>query len=287
MKKLQIALVLAASGTLAWWWAGIPETGGSAHVRQAEGALVASKPVPQVDLQLPQRSLSAPSRDPFGVPAKPPPARTAVADAAPTPTPPPLPYQYDGSGAWQGKSFVILKRNDRSFMVRLGDTIEGTYSVEAVARDHAVLRYLPLGIRQVMMYQPRAEAPPELAAGRDTRQPVALQVDMPAEVIVGHEFVVTLALPGAGALKATIEVGYDTEVLQMLGTSVRRGAGRAAIDISGTAPRAQLRFKVLAEAPASTDIELQVSATDAAGKWVPVSAPPAQTVSLVLPGGGG
>jgi hypothetical protein len=81
-----------------------------------------------------------------------------------------------------------------------------------------------------------------------------------------------------------VEVGYDAEVLRMMGANVRR-PGRAVVEIASSgAPRAELRFKVLAEAPASTDIDLQVSATDASGRRVPVSSPPAHTVSLVLPG---
>jgi hypothetical protein len=47
-----------------------------------------------------------------------------------------------------------------------------------------------------------------------------------------------------------------------------------------------LRFKVLTESPAPTDIQLQVDAVDASGRRIPVSMPPAHTVSLVLPGGG-
>jgi hypothetical protein len=56
---------------------------------------------------------------------------------------------------------------------------------------------------------------------------------------------------------------------------------------AGSTGRAQLRFKVLTESPTSTDIELQVSATNASGRHVPVSVPSAQSVSLVQPGGGG
>ena len=109
---------------------------------------------------------------------------------------------------------------------------------------------------------------------------------MPGEALLGDEFVVTLALPGAG-LKATVEVGYDHEVLRMVGPGVR-SAGRAVVEVaSGSTARAQLRFKVLAESPTPTDIQLQVDAVDASGRRIPVSTPPAHTVSLVFPGGGG
>ena len=97
---------------------------------------------------------------------------------------------------------------------------------------------------------------------------------MPAEVVLGQEFVVSVVLPGAGALKATVEVGYDHEVLRMVGAGLPRPGGRAVVEVtSGSTPHAQLRFKVLADSPASTDIALQVNATDAGGKRVPVWTP--------------
>jgi len=284
MSKLHFSLALAAAaGLIVWWWAEVPATD-APQAAQAPRTLAASEPSP-VDLQFQRRALAAASRNPFGTPPKPPPAPVASprAEAPPPPKAPPLPYQYDGNGVLQGKSFVFLKRQNRTFTVSAGDTLEGTYAVETVARDRVVLRYLPLEIRQVLMYATGAEAPPDVAAAPKLGQSVALQVDMPAEVVLGEEFVVTVGLP-AGALKATVEVGYDAEVLSMVGTKPRR-PGRATVEVaSGSAPRAQLRFKVLADAPVFTDIDVQVNATDANGKRVAVSAPSAHTVSLVLPG---
>jgi hypothetical protein len=200
------------------------------------------------------------------------------------PKAPPLPYKYDGSGELQGKRFVYLAREGRSAWVHAGDTLDGAYAVESIARDHAVLRYLPLGTRQVLMYQAGATPPPELAAAPGPTRPVALQVDMPAEVVLGHEFVVTVALPGAGAVKATVEVAYDVEVLSLVGAKQRRG--REIVEVTGAGtPRAQLRFKVLADSPSSTEINLYANATDTSGKRVPVSTPSTHTVSLVLAGG--
>lgn len=286
MSKLHFSLALAAAaGLIVWWWAEVPATDGAPQAAQAPRTLAASEPSP-VDLQFQRRALSAASRDPFGTPPKPPPAPVASprAEAPPPPKAPPLPYQYDGNGVLQGKSFVFLKRQNRTFTVSAGDTLEGTYAVETVARDRVVLRYLPLEIRQVLMYATGAEAPPDVAAAPKLGQSVALQVDMPAEVVLGEEFVVTVGLP-AGALKATVEVVYDAEVLRMVGAKQRR-PGRAIVEVAGgsSATRAQVRFKVLADVPVSTEIDLQVNATDANGKRVAVSAPSAHTVSLVLPG---
>ena len=72
----------------------------------------------------------------------------------------------------------------------------------------------------------------------------------------------------------------------MVGAGLPRPGGRAVVEVAGgSTPRAQLRFKVLADSPASTDIALQVNATDASGKRVPVWTQKAHTVSLVQPGG--
>jgi hypothetical protein len=285
MTKLRFFLAFAAVASLAWWWAVTPGTDAGAPVPQAQGAPAGPGQMTPDNLELQQRSLSASSRDLFATPPKPPPARapSPVPKLPEAPQAPPLPYKYDGSGVVQGKSFVFLARNGRSVMASAGDTLDGTYVVEAVGRDRVALRYLPLGIRQVLLYA-GGEAPPEIASAPDNGRPVALHVDVPDEVVVGQEFVVTLALPGAGALKATVEVGYDADVLSVMGANVRR-PGRAVVEVaSGSPPSAQLRFKVLADSPVSTDIDLRVSATDERGRRVPVSSPPAHTVSLVLPG---
>ena len=149
-----------------------------------------------------------------------------------------------------------------------------------------MLRYLPLGTQQVLMYQAGAEVPPELAAASSPGRPIELQVEMPAEAVLGQEFVVTVLVPGGGALKATIEVGYDPEVLRMVGAGLAP-AGRARGGRGGERQHAAraLRFRVLADTPAPTEIALQVNATDASGKRVPVWTQKAHTVSLVQPGG--
>ena len=278
MNRWSASFALAAiSAPLAWWWSGTTDTDDAARAVQTQQAASTPKPADQNPLELQRRGLPARWSDLFAPPANLAPRRPEPV-ALPA-APPPLPYKYDGSGELQGKRFVYLAREGRSSaMVSAGDTIDGTYRVENVARDHAVLRYLPLGIQQVLMYQAGAAVPPELTAAPSASRPNELQVNMPAEVVLGEEFVVTVLVPGGGALKATIEVGYDPEVLAMVGAGLPRPGGRAVVEVaSGSTP---LRFKVLADTPASTDIALRLNATDASGKRVP-GTPTAHTVSLV------
>jgi len=285
MRKRYLWSAAAIAVALAWWWDATPGTGGAASSPPAQRSPAVAEAPAAADLPLQRGAVPADSRNLFAAPVRPAPRAPApVLAVVEAPKAPPLPYKYDGSGVLQGKSFVFLARGGRSFMVSDGDTIDGTYLVEAVGRDRVALRYLPLGIRQVLIYA-GGEAPAEVAAAPDKAKALALLVDMPGEAVVGQEFVVTLALPGAGALRATIEVGYDADVLSLTGANLRR-PGRAVVEMaSGSAPRTQLRFKVLADSPAFTEIDLDVSAaTDPSGKRVPVSSPPAYTVSLVLPG---
>jgi hypothetical protein len=279
---LLVALTAVAAG--AWWMTGTPEAERATRQDPTQRAQAAG-PVPKTaaGLDWQRRPLSSGAQDLFAAPPEPTRQPKPPASVPEGPRAPPLPYQYDGSGVLQGKSFVFLARNGRSVMANAGDTLDATYLVEMVARDRVVLRYLPLGTRQVLLYA-GGEASPDQALAPESGGPVALQVDMPQEVVLGHEFVVTVALPGGGPLKATVEVGYDVEVLSLVGAKQRRG--RETIEVTGAgAPRAELRFKVLADSPASTDINFQANASDPSGRRVPVSTQSTYTVSLVLAGG--
>lgn len=285
MSKPGLFLALTAVAGLASWWT----TGPSEADRDAEQGSIqrpqgGAEPTTVAGLEWTRRALSTRAHDLFATPPEPPmrPPKP-LAGIPEMPKAPPLPYQYDGSGVLQGKSFVFLARNGKSVMASAGDTLDATYLVEAVARDRVVLNYLPLGTRQVLMYT-GGEAPPGDAPTADSGGPIALRVDMPAEVVLGQEFVVTVALPDAGPVKATVVVGYDVEVLSLVGAKQRRG--RETVEVAGAAtPLAQLRFKVLADSPAFTDINFQANATDTNGKRVPISTQATYTVSLVLAGG--
>lgn len=85
--------------------------------------------------------------------------RTAAPPPAPPPQAPPLPFSYMGKLLESGKTTVFLTKEDRNYIVRTGDTLDGTYGVETVDEDQAVLNYLPLGIRQTLTFAPAGGGP--------------------------------------------------------------------------------------------------------------------------------
>ncbi len=108
----------------------------------------------------------APTGDPFQERSWAPRARSGGADAgaasAPPPQAPPLPFAYMGKLVEDATTTVFLARQDRNYVVRAGDTIDGTYRVERIGDDGLVVTYLPLKIQQTL---PFAEASPAPAPG--------------------------------------------------------------------------------------------------------------------------
>ncbi|HSD44484.1 MAG TPA: hypothetical protein VLD36_21800 [Burkholderiales bacterium] len=74
-------------------------------------------------------------------------------NAPPPPPPrppqaPPLPFTYMGKLIEEGRIVVFLTQGDRNYIVRQGDTIDGTYRVDAVTEESLSLTYLPLKQKQ-------------------------------------------------------------------------------------------------------------------------------------------
>jgi hypothetical protein len=87
----------------------------------------------------------------YVAPPPPPPPPPPVYVAPPPPQAPPLPFSVMGSYARTGDSTVFfLTRGDRVFDVRVGDTIDGTYSVDGAANGLLTLTYKPLNIPQTL-----------------------------------------------------------------------------------------------------------------------------------------
>lgn len=68
----------------------------------------------------------------------------------PPPSAPPLPFTYMGKLLEDGKVTVFLARQDRNYLAREGDTIDGTYRVDEIRAPLMTLTYLPLNIKQTL-----------------------------------------------------------------------------------------------------------------------------------------
>jgi hypothetical protein len=90
-------------------------------------------------------------------PPPPPPAPVHVlseqqAAALRTPTAPPIPFAYVGTYTPDGSAPVFfLTQGDRVYNVRVGDTLDNKYSVDAFANGQLVMTYKPLNIQQQLL----------------------------------------------------------------------------------------------------------------------------------------
>ena len=79
----------------------------------------------------------------------PPPPAPVVYQPPPAPTAPPLPFAFMGSYRAQGGGAVYyLTAGDRVYDVKVGDTLDNTYSVDGVKSGQLLLTYMPLKIQQ-------------------------------------------------------------------------------------------------------------------------------------------
>ena len=243
-----------------------------------------AEPLPQSPQDLTKsRAGIKPGADAFGTrswapaPKK---AKAAVPEVVVTPPQPPaLPYTYGGSGVVNGKWIVFLEQKHRSFMVGPGDLIDGAYRVEAVERNRALLRYLPLDVVQVLPFGGAGEAP----AAAPVRGP--LFVHVPEQLLLGRERAVPVGIaPGSGAAKATIELTYDAQVLSVRGAKIVQ-PGKAVVEVNAAqpaTPASQLRMKPIVEEGAQTEIGVHVTAFDGQGKKLELRGIPAvHVVNLI------
>jgi len=226
-------------------------------------------------------------------------ARRSAEAAPPTSpqAPPPLPFVYIGRmvDGKRGAVFLTNSSGDRTWVVRVGDLIEDVYRVEDIRDTAMTLTYLPLYVRQELALpgallqsvaptlpgQPPPRAPPPLRAPLPTEIPLLFAA--PSKVTVGNELVVNIGVaPGRGAKSAHVELTYDPTVLAAIAPS-GSGGGRVTLNLAEAAGvAAQVRFKVIAESPMSTQIGIEnATALDARGATVAIAAPPAHEVAIV------
>ncbi len=79
------------------------------------------------------------------------PSREAVRDAFEARSwAPPLPFTYVGKILEGGQITVFLARQDRSYVVKRGETLDGTYRVDEINAASMQLTYLPLDQKQTL-----------------------------------------------------------------------------------------------------------------------------------------
>lgn len=78
----------------------------------------------------------------------PPPPSNEPPPPPPPPSAPPLPFTYIGKSLQDGVWQIYLARGDRTYLVQDGETIDGTYRVDAIRPPVLTLTYLPLEQRQ-------------------------------------------------------------------------------------------------------------------------------------------
>lgn len=84
----------------------------------------------------------------------PPPVTVAITLAPPPPPPAPtapaLPFRYFGKWIDGDRTVVFLWNNAEGYSVAAGDTLEGTYRIEAITDSSVDFVYLPLGSKQTL-----------------------------------------------------------------------------------------------------------------------------------------
>jgi hypothetical protein len=79
----------------------------------------------------------------------PPPPVAVIVPPPPPPSAPPLPFSFMGSYKSQdGIPTFFLTAGDRVYDVKVGDTLDNTYSVDGVKSGQLLLTYMPLKIQQ-------------------------------------------------------------------------------------------------------------------------------------------
>lgn len=66
------------------------------------------------------------------------------------PTAPPLPFIYMGKLAENGNISVFLTRDDKPYVVHIGDVIDGVYRIDAIHSTLLEMTYLPLSQKQTL-----------------------------------------------------------------------------------------------------------------------------------------
>lgn len=85
-------------------------------------------------------------------PPPPPPPVMAMPPPPPPPAPtaPPLPFRFMGRYVSNGQTTAFLEQGERSWAVKVGDSMDELYRVEGITENAVQLRYLPLNEVQLL-----------------------------------------------------------------------------------------------------------------------------------------
>jgi len=144
-----------------------------------------------------------------------------------------MPYRYAGKSLHEGQMKVYLAKGDRVFPIRAGDTLEGTYRVQAIENTKITLVYLPLGRKETIPVKstlPLAQAPaqPSAAAAlhpapakrateqRDARRKSArVMLEGPKQVKLGAPFSVAVHVTSEQPVSASpMQLRFDPKLLE-------------------------------------------------------------------------
>lgn len=118
------------------------------NISRAKAAMASP---PMILALLPRGTETTEPTDPFAAHDwTPPPPPPPPSPPPPPPQAPQLPFSYLGKELVDGRLEVFLSRQDRTFIVREDDVIEGTYRVEKISPPTMVFTYLPLKQQQTL-----------------------------------------------------------------------------------------------------------------------------------------
>jgi len=194
---------------------------------------------PRVEpIELPERAnLRKPGGELFAAPPPPPAPARPVVEARPEPKPqaPPMPYRVAGQVSHEGTT-VVLARDERVYLVRVGETLDGGYRVESIRPDGVTLVYTPLDLREhlaaastlrvdppaALAQAKPAPAKPAPVAAAKAIAPAQLRWQGPARVQAGNPFEVALKLTSDQAVRGSpLQLSYDARLLEPV--AVRAG----------------------------------------------------------------
>jgi len=246
-RKLWIFGAGAAVAALAWFAPPASEDVGA----PAKGSAGASRSPAQLHesarvAALPERAPIGEQRgELFGSKSWTPPVSAAPAVApAVEPVVPPNPYKVAGTLVQAGAKRVYLVNGDRVYEAKQGDDLDEGYRVEAIASDHVVLLYVPLGKKEQLpitstlgvdvvlapalpapapTLPPQPREPASASTGSsDPARPAELRWEGPEKVRAGASFTVALRVSSDQPLRATpMQLRYEPDVLEAVG--VRAG----------------------------------------------------------------